>query len=60
MHEKLQLSGSSQIEEKMPTWIPSIKGNAFGAPEDVLRSRLNGDSFVGAIERQNQKHYYWI
>jgi hypothetical protein len=56
-HEILQPGGESQTEEKMPTWIPSIKGNAFGGPEDALRGRLNGDSFVGTLERQNQQHY---
>jgi hypothetical protein len=44
-------------EETMPTWIPSIKGYAFGAPEDALNGRMNGDSFVARQERQHQQHY---
>jgi hypothetical protein len=55
--EKLKPGAESIKKEKMPTWIPSIKGHAFGAPEDALNGRMNGDSFVGRQERQNQQHY---
>lgn len=56
-HELLIDGGASKEVERMPSWIPSIKGNAFGGPEDAIRGRLNGDSFVGSLERQNQQRY---
>ncbi|KAH9211833.1 heterokaryon incompatibility protein-domain-containing protein [Leptodontidium sp. 2 PMI_412] len=31
----------------MPTWVSSIAGSAFGAPEAALQGRSNGDSLVG-------------
>jgi hypothetical protein len=36
-----------------PSWIPCISGSAFGAPEDALNGRANGDSFVGDPGRCN-------
>jgi hypothetical protein len=54
---KVKPSESHKDIEKLPSWIPSIKGYAFGAPEDALNGRMNGDSFVGNLERQNQQHY---
>jgi hypothetical protein len=39
----------------MPSWILPITGAAFGGPEQSLRSRVNGDSFVGGTERRG--HY---
>jgi hypothetical protein len=58
--EKLKLEKELRFQdvEKMPTWIPSIKGHAYGGPEDVLMGRRNGDSFVGCHERQNHQHYH--
>lgn len=55
--EVLKEGGGSKEEGILPSWIPSIKGYAFGAPEDALNGRMNGDSFVGSLERQNQQHY---
>jgi hypothetical protein len=55
--ERLKRGGDSKEQEAMPSWIPSIKGYAFGTPEDALNGRLNGDSLVGSLERQNQQHY---
>ena len=31
----------------LPSWIPSLSEAPFGAPEDELNGRVNGDSFVG-------------
>lgn len=58
--EKLKLEKEDRVQEveKMPTWIPSIKGHAYGGPLDVLTGRRNGDSFVGCHERQNHQHYH--
>lgn len=50
---KLEKEDRVQVVEKMPTWIPSIKGHAYGGPLDVLTGRRNGDSLVGCHERQN-------
>lgn len=55
--ETLKPSAAPDTEEKVPTWIPSIKGHAFGGPEDALNGRINGDSFVGHQERQHHQHY---
>jgi hypothetical protein len=43
----------SKDSRNMPSWIPSILGSSFGAPEDALNGRINGDSFVGDLGRQN-------
>ena len=36
---------------RLPSWIPSVSGSAFGAPKDkdkdTQSGRVNGDSFVG-------------
>jgi Heterokaryon incompatibility protein (HET) len=55
--EKLRPSAIPEEVEILPTWIPSIRGHAFGTPEDALQGRSNGDSFVGTMERPNQQHY---
>ncbi|KAH7333338.1 heterokaryon incompatibility protein-domain-containing protein [Rhexocercosporidium sp. MPI-PUGE-AT-0058] len=41
----------------MPTWVSSIAGSAFGAPEVALQGRSNGDSLVGVPSRQHRKNY---
>ncbi|KAL5330901.1 hypothetical protein ACEPPN_000427 [Leptodophora sp. 'Broadleaf-Isolate-01'] len=41
----------------MPTWVSSIAGSAFGAPEAALQGRSNGDSLVGIPSRQHRKNY---
>jgi hypothetical protein len=58
--QKLELEREGRVEEreKMPTWIPSIDGHAYGEPLDVLKGRKNGDSLVGCHERQNHQHYH--
>jgi hypothetical protein len=54
-----ELKGSSVEEvERMPSWIPSIEGHAYGGPLDTLQGRKNGDSLVGCHERQNHQHYH--
>lgn len=55
--EKLKPGAGAEEVETLPSWIPSIKGHAFGTPEDALQGRSNGDSLVGTIERPNQQHY---
>jgi hypothetical protein len=55
--ETLNLPVEFEEEDNIPTWIPSIKGHAFGAPEDALIGRVHGDSFVGHQEREHQQHY---
>ena len=53
-----ELKGTRAEEvEKMPSWIPSIEGHAYGGPLDTLQGRKNGDSLVGCDERQNHQHY---
>ena len=45
------------VKYRMPTWIPSIEGHAYGGPRGILDGRKHGDSLVGDPERQNQQHY---
>lgn len=39
----------------MPSWILQIEGHAYGGPKQLLKGRVNGDSFVGSSERKS--HY---
>lgn len=55
--EKLQKRGVEQQEEKLPSWIPSIEGHAFGGPLGAVQGRKHGDSFVGDPDRQHRRHY---
>lgn len=44
-------------EEKLPSWIPSIKGHAFGGPAGPLMGRKHGDSFVGELGKNYRLQY---
>jgi hypothetical protein len=53
--EKLQVEkNGGKVDDKMPSWIPSIEGHAYGGPLGRLRGRSNGDSFVGGHARYKQ------
>jgi Heterokaryon incompatibility protein (HET) len=47
----------SREKERLPTWIPLIKFSAFGEPEGRMGGRVNGDSFVGSLERKGRQTY---
>jgi hypothetical protein len=40
-------SDEPDMEDKLPTWIPSVRGSEFGGREAALQGRLNGESLVG-------------
>lgn len=54
---QLALKKEEFAEEKLPSWIPSCQGHAFGAPDEVMKGRKNGDSLVGDLERDIQQYY---
>jgi hypothetical protein len=49
--------GNMNEEEKMPSWIPSISGQAYSGPSGVLKPRTNSDSLVGSADHRKQKPY---
>jgi hypothetical protein len=40
-------------QRELASWMPSITGAPYGAPQDSLSGRVHGDSFVGEPNRQN-------
>jgi hypothetical protein len=46
-----------RMEEKIPTWIPSVSGHAFGSSRETLTGRKNGDSFVGDLDVRYRQVY---
>lgn len=40
-------------QRELASWMPSISGAPYGAPQDSLSGRVHGDSFVGQPNRQN-------
>ncbi|KAE9376548.1 hypothetical protein N431DRAFT_529685 [Stipitochalara longipes BDJ] len=56
-HFDILKAGHKAEEEKLPTWIPTVDGHAYGGPLGVLSGRKNGDSLVGGLERLNQQNY---
>jgi hypothetical protein len=48
--------GAKLIKVQLSSWIPSVSGSAFGAPEDKDKDnqsgRIHGDSFVGLPDRR--------
>jgi hypothetical protein len=54
---ELLRDGRKEEKEKLPTWIPTIDGHAYGGPLGVLSGRQNADSLVGGVERLNQQQY---
>ncbi|TVY71201.1 Heterokaryon incompatibility protein 6 OR allele [Lachnellula suecica] len=57
--DKKDVSKKMTLEQKnwvtkrpLASWMPSIKGGAYGAPQDALAGRQNGDSLVGPPQRQ--------
>jgi hypothetical protein len=44
-------------EEKMPSRIPSITGQAYAGPSGALKPRTNSDSLVGSADHRKQKPY---
>jgi hypothetical protein len=40
-------------QRELPSWMPSISGAPYGAPQDSLSGRVHGDSFVGEPNRRN-------
>jgi hypothetical protein len=57
MNERVERTGQIPEVEKHPSWISSIEEHAFGGPRGVLSGRINGDSLVGGLGRQNRHHY---
>lgn len=49
---KERLSNIIPAEIDLPSWMPKVNGSAFGLPQGSLRSRVNGDSFVGLPGQQ--------
>ncbi|MCJ1390761.1 hypothetical protein MMC18_003622 [Xylographa bjoerkii] len=52
--ESLRLGKMKALLEiaKFPSWVPRLAESAFGAPEEALNGRKNGDSLVGHPDRK--------
>ncbi|MCJ1381026.1 hypothetical protein MMC17_004135 [Xylographa soralifera] len=52
--ESLRLGKMKALLEiaRFPSWVPCLAESAFGAPEEALNGRKNGDSLVGHPDRK--------